>query len=123
MGWGALTRGKMNNQEQRNTIHQSRQGAQEPPNLKSLISDLQEDLANHLTGVLRREKANTKPGPLMDVEAVAQRLNVSKRTVETLIAEGQLNPIWVRGQRRFTRKAIDAYIRNNVGHSTRGGRT
>ena len=47
---------------------------------------------------------------LWSVDDVALYLGVSRRTVETLIADGQLRPLWVGGSRRFTKEAIRAYL-------------
>ncbi len=49
--------------------------------------------------------------PLMSVEDVARTLNVSARTVENLIGQGQLRPLWIKGQRRFHPDAVDVYLR------------
>jgi excisionase family DNA binding protein len=53
--------------------------------------------------------------PLWTVKEVASYLNVSKRTVEHLIADGEIAPIWIRGQRRFDRETIKAYAHAQVG--------
>ena len=60
--------------------------------------------------VVREELSG--PRPLMAIADVARVLNVSTRTVETLLAEGQL-PRYVKvgRQRRWHPDAIDAYIR------------
>lgn len=75
---------------------------------------LAEALAARIAERLRdliNEPACTDEPHLLDVKDVARHLQVSKRTVETLIAEGQIKPIWIRGQRRFTKEALDAYLR------------
>lgn len=60
-----------------------------------------------------------RPEPLLTVADVATHLSVSKRTVETLVAEGALAPLRVRGARRFTREAVDAYVRSLAGRKPR----
>ena len=50
--------------------------------------------------------------PLLDVSEVAGYLNVSTRTVERIVAEGRLVPLWVRGQRRFTHEGGQAFLRS-----------
>ena len=54
------------------------------------------------------------PPPLLTSSEVADWLRVSQRTLDTLVAEGELIPIRVtpsgRG-RRFERKAVEGYIR------------
>ena len=59
-------------------------------------------------GQLLRRYAALKP--LMHVKDVARTLGVSERTVETLIATGNLQPLWIKGQRRFHPGAVDAFI-------------
>ena len=90
-----------------------------PPGLARAIADrILDRLLDELDGHTDTED----PNALLDVEDVARYLQVSKRTVETLIAEGQIEPIWVRGQRRFTREALDAYVRHRAeqGEKTNG---
>ena len=68
-----------------------------------------------LRSILREElAAASEPDPLLDVGGVARRLSVSVRTVEKIIASGDLAPIWVEGSRRFDREAVEAYIRRRV---------
>ena len=68
-----------------------------------------------LRSILREELAAVgEPDPLLDVGGVARRLSVSVRTVEKIIASGDLAPIWVEGSRRFEREAVEAYIRRRV---------
>jgi excisionase family DNA binding protein len=58
--------------------------------------------------------ASQTPDPLWDVDEVAAYLGVSRRTVDTLIAGGEIKPMRVGRQRRFHRKAIDAYLRSTI---------
>lgn len=68
-----------------------------------------------LRSILREELAAAgEPEPLLDVGGVARRLSVSVRTVEKIIASGDLAPIWVEGSRQFDREAVEAYIRRRV---------
>lgn len=68
--------------------------------LQDLLPDL---LAGHLTP--------PAAPPLLGVSDVAARLNVSARTVERIVASGQLRPLWIEGQRRFTVAAVEAYLK------------
>lgn len=52
--------------------------------------------------------------PLMSLTEVAEVLGVSKRTVEDIISSGNLEPIWVRGQRRFHPQSVAAYMRSDA---------
>lgn len=51
---------------------------------------------------------------LLSIEEVADVLGVSKRTVEDIVASDRLQPIWVKGQRRFHPDAVDAYVRQEA---------
>lgn len=55
--------------------------------------------------------------PLLDLAGAARRLNVSERTVESLVAVGELAVIRIgtgRGVRRFDPDAVDALIRRQA---------
>lgn len=57
------------------------------------------------------------PRALLDLAGAAARLNVSKRTVESLVAVGELPVVRIglgRGVRRFDPATIDALIRRNT---------
>lgn len=60
--------------------------------------------------------------PLLSIKDVACTLGVSKRTAETLVAEGELRPLWIKGQRRFHPDAVNAYLRSTATNSRRSGR-
>ncbi len=80
------------------------------------------ELAEHLATALKEAVDGQKapgPPPLLDVQGVADRLNVGVRTVETLIADGELVPVRVRSARRFTPESVDAYIRRAAGPKRR----
>lgn len=49
--------------------------------------------------------------PLLDVAGVARRLSVSERSVERLVAEGLLSPVWVGGARRFAPEAVESFLK------------
>lgn len=55
--------------------------------------------------------------PLLDINGAAKRLNVSPRTVESHVAQGDIPVIRIgtkRGVRRFDPAALDAFIRRNT---------
>lgn len=52
----------------------------------------------------------TRQDGLMNKRQVADYLNVSVRTVDNLVAEGQLFPVRVRSAKRFTRKSVERYV-------------
>lgn len=51
---------------------------------------------------------------LLSIDEVADVLGVSKRTVEDIVGRDRLQPIWVKGQRRFHPDAVDAYLRRKA---------
>lgn len=85
----------------------------------ALAEEIAERVVDRLLSDLRDAKWPDKPH-LKDISDVARHLQVSPRTVETLVAEGQLAPIWIRGQRRFTEEALDAYLRNRAREGSGG---
>jgi excisionase family DNA binding protein len=70
---------------------------------------------------LERWHASVKTSPpLFDLAGVARRLNVSERTVERLVAEGLLTPLWVGGSRRFAPEGVDGFLKR---YAIRGRRS
>lgn len=82
--------------------------------------DLSERTVKSIEQLISRtvEKKTSVPSKLWTIGDVATRLNVSNRTVENIIDDGKLTPIWIRGQRRFEPEAIEAYLRRNVADDT-----
>lgn len=74
---------------------------------RHVVSDLEERLQD----LLAERLSQPGPPPLLDVSDVAERLKVSARTVERIVNSGQLRPIWIEGQRRFTLAAVEAYLK------------
>ena len=55
--------------------------------------------------------------PLLDLAGAAARLNVSERTVESLVAVGEIPVVRIgtgRGVRRFDPAAVEAFIRRTA---------
>lgn len=52
--------------------------------------------------------------PMLTVNEAAAYMRVSRRTVERLIARGELRPLHVGDRYRFHREAIDAYVSRNT---------
>ncbi|HEX9951244.1 MAG TPA: helix-turn-helix domain-containing protein [Rubricoccaceae bacterium] len=90
-----------------------------PLDVDALISQI----ADRVIHVVRQELASAPPSapPLLDLSGVAQRLGVSERTVETLVAMGELpfSRIGARGRgaRRFEPEAVEAFIRRRAGRT------
>ena len=86
--------------------------AEEPP---VLTDDQLVTVADRLAGIIG---ARLAPQPLLTTAEVAEWLNVGERTVESLVALGELPTVRVtpsgRG-RRFERTAVEAFIRRSAG--------
>ena len=61
----------------------------------------------------RLEEAEGSPESRWTPEQVADYLNISERTLDRIFDRGHLNPLWVRGQRRFDPEAVRAYVREH----------
>lgn len=90
--------------------------SQKPKSKSPRLEKLKDAFFQRIAQLIRKENTelleeHLSMKPLLSVEDLADTLGVSKRTVETIIAEGKLSPIWVRGQRRFHPDAVDAYLR------------
>jgi len=60
-------------------------------------------------------KRDSQASELLTKNDVANVLNVSLRTVDTLLANGELEATRIRGCVRFTREAVDRYIHESTG--------
>lgn len=82
--------------------------------LSYIESEVERRVEDQLDAALERAKKEwaTEP-PLWSPQQVANYLNIGLRTLEKEIAAGKLQPTWVRGQRRFHRKNVKAYLRSN----------
>jgi len=72
--------------------------------MKERLDDLESSLAEPLY-----------PVSLFSVAQVADMFGVSVRTIESLIADGELVPIYIRSVRRISKESIEAYIRASTG--------
>ncbi|WP_158225270.1 helix-turn-helix domain-containing protein [Rubrivirga sp. SAORIC476] len=64
-----------------------------------------------------RDRPSIGEPPLYDLAGAAARLNVSERTVESLVATGEIPVVRIgtgRGVRRFEPSALQAFIRRNA---------
>lgn len=78
-----------------------------------------EDVATSLARIEARldELARGRLRTLLTVDDVATTLQVSRRTVETLISSGHLTPIRIGRQRRIHPAALDAFLRYQTGRA------
>ena len=75
-------------------------------------------LLDEIRAIVREELAFARlpkhREPLLDTHEVAAWLNVSTRTVDYMIAAREIQPLWIRGARRFSAGSIDAYLRSSA---------
>lgn len=69
------------------------------------------DQLTTLSAALTDRSTSPSPDALLTVDEVAALLGVSRRSVDQIIAEGDLKPLYIRSARRFSRSTIDAYLR------------
>lgn len=81
------------------------------------------DLESRVRRAIREEIAaasDRRPAsapPLLDLKGAAARLNVSERTVESLVASGEIPVVRIgtgRGVRRFDPTALEAFVRRQT---------
>jgi excisionase family DNA binding protein len=59
--------------------------------------------------------------PLWNADQVAEKLGVSRRTVDAMVADGEAPPYtYVRRQRRWRPEAVDAWVQSSSTTSPRG---
>lgn len=80
-----------------------------PDSLSALVREAVQPLLHEALAPIHKALSAPVDG-LMTFNDAAAWLAVSPRTLETIVAEGDLAPILVRGQRRFTRDQLHAYI-------------
>lgn len=76
------------------------------------LSQIKADVAEVRAAVEELNSAPPKNDSLMTVTDAASYLNISVRTLETLIADEALVPIRIRARRLFLKEGLDAYIRS-----------
>ena len=75
------------------------------------------DVAEQVARIERKIDAlhsERDPDALLSEKKVANLLDVSKRTVQTMRAAGEINALRVRGCVRYTRAAVRNYIRRSA---------
>ena len=89
----------------------------------STFDVLAADLEARVRRAIREELAGAAPDrpaappPLLDLAGAAARLNVSERTVESLVASGEIPVVRIgtgRGVRRFDPAALEAFVRRQT---------
>src|SRR5690606_7322678 len=78
----------------------------DPPTLERRLSDL----VDRIEEVVEKGEDSDRDR-LLSLKDVADLLNVSERTVESIVANGDLRPVRIRGVRRFDPRAVRDYVR------------
>ena len=84
-----------------------------PTQKGDLLQKLQE-IDQKLSQISRSSGA---PNALLTRKDLADQLQCSVRTVDTLVAQGEIQTLRIRGCIRFSPDAIDAYLRRVAGSS------
>lgn len=90
------------------------------PDLDAFAADVETRLRRAFREELEASGAADRPAsppPLLDLSGAATRLNVSQRTVEALVALGEIPVVRIgtgRGVRRFDPAAVEAFIRRSA---------
>lgn len=86
------------------------------PDLRTLLRGLRDELSE-VRDDIRELRTERDPESLLTREEAAERLRISTRTLDDMAAEGEIQPIRVRGRVLYHPDALDAYIR----HASREG--
>jgi excisionase family DNA binding protein len=82
--------------------------------MTGLTPDLRQAIAD-VVGVAVREALSERGGSqrtdLLDASTAAQRLGVSLRTLDRIVASGELRPVRIGRRRFFHVETVDAFIR------------
>lgn len=87
------------------------------PALDALVSEVEARVRQAVREELAAASADRPAEPLLDLAGAAARLNVSARTVESLVALGEIPVVRIgtgRGVRRFDPEALDAFVRRSA---------
>lgn len=89
------------------------------PDLDALAADLEARVRRAIREELAAagDRPPAGPSPLLDLAGTAARLNVSERTVESLVASGEIPVVRIgtgRGVRRFDPASVEAFIRRRA---------
>lgn len=79
---------------------------------KVALSKIEKRVTERIDRLASSLSTSNFPVSLFTVAETADMLGVSKRTVETLIAEGELVPVYIRSARRISKDQIEAYLRS-----------
>lgn len=74
-----------------------------------LVSEVHDD-TSAVREQVRALRRQNDPDSCLDLDEVADILGVSRRTVDTLIADGELPSLKIRRCRRVPRRALEAFI-------------
>lgn len=82
--------------------------------IEPLVSDLRDEITQ-LRQEIRTLRRDEDSDRLLDKEEAAELLGVSERTVDTLLAAGEITSLKVKRCRRIPYRALRSYIRENAG--------
>lgn len=87
-----------------------------PESVRALKCDLLRRVRNIIRQEQERLLGQERPvKPLLSLDDLASTLGVSKRTAQRIVADGEIDPIWIRSQKRFRPEAVRSYLRRKAG--------
>jgi len=87
-----------------------------PESVRALKCELFRGIRNIIRQEQERLLGQERPvKPLLSLDDLADTLGVSKRTAQRIVADGEINPIWIRSQKRFRPEAVRSYLRRKSG--------
>lgn len=90
---------------------------QDPPGSDAWLAEQLKAIRRRIEEVreeVGRLRTERDPDRLLDLGEAADLLNVSRRTVETLIHSGELPSVKIRRRRLIPHRALQAYIRSKA---------
>ena len=90
--------------------------------LRTLVDGLREEVhaLREEVQALRRKEAPEGPDALLTREEAAERLRISKRTLDDMAAAGEIRPVRIRGRVLYHPETLSAYIQRCAGGDARG---
>jgi excisionase family DNA binding protein len=87
-----------------------------PESVRAMKCQLLRGIRNIIREEQERLLGQERPvKPLLSLDDLANTLGVSKRTAQRIVDDGEIDPIWIRSQKRFRPEAVRSYLRRKSG--------
>lgn len=89
--------------------------------LSTLVDDLRQEVheLRDEIAALRRKEAPEGLDSLLTREEAAERLSISKRTLDDMADAGEIQPVRIRGRVLYHPETLEAYVRARSGEGSR----